>query len=365
MTTLRMNDNPRLANYLYRDAGAREAVLLIDVGCSGGVEHHWLRFGSALRVIGFDPLIAEIERLRATAPEGTRYEAAFVGSAEIDQAFPPLLRGSDTASRNNASVHRTSAAKFARLTNLNYDQEVFNRGAPLEFTTRKIDLDEFAAAEGIRQIDFLKVDTDGHDIEVLIGAQRLLNSTCLAASVEVQFHGACHPRANTFANIDTLMRDAGFTLFDLEPFRYTRAALPGQFLYDIPAQTTGGAVQWGEALYARDFADPRYGAKHGLYPSAEDLLKLASFFDIFGLQDCAAELLLARRDLLDGKFDMTNLLDALTPVDGAGGHDYEAYIAAFHRRPDGLFPSRISERPRRARRRGLWPISIFGKMGWN
>jgi len=63
---------------------------LLDVGCSGGIEEHWFAFGDRLRAIGFDPLIAEIDRLSSLNTDpGVVYEAAYVGCREYDRLFPP------------------------------------------------------------------------------------------------------------------------------------------------------------------------------------------------------------------------------------------------------------------------------------
>jgi len=39
--------------------------MLLDIGCSGGINRQWRRLGRRLRAIGIDPDIREIERLAA------------------------------------------------------------------------------------------------------------------------------------------------------------------------------------------------------------------------------------------------------------------------------------------------------------
>lgn len=41
-------------------------------------------------------------------------------------------------------------------------------------------LDEFASQHGVEEIDFLKIDTEGHEMEVLSGAKNLLNNERIA-----------------------------------------------------------------------------------------------------------------------------------------------------------------------------------------
>jgi len=336
---------PVLAPLLYgADAANRAPIMLFDVGCSGGIEDHWLHFGKALHAVGFDPLISEVDRLNADAGRNpnVRYEAAFVGCTAYDELFPATLRDNRIASRSNESFRRTSAAAHAQLKNIDYIKDNFNRGDRVVLATSRIQLDDYAAEHGIARVDLLKVDTDGHDIEVLLGAKNLLKGA-LAVKIEAQFHGAVHPCANTFSNIDGLLRQAGFTLFGLDAFRYTRAALPGVFANDIAAQTIDGSMQWGEAIYVRDLADPDYERKHPFVIAGEDVIKLSVFLDIFGMPDCAAELLLERRALIErpGGHSVEQLLDAITPGSLGPGHSYASYIAKFRDDPSALFPSRL------------------------
>src|SRR5262245_45555579 len=85
-------------------------MCLIDVGASGGIDRRWSKFGDRLTAIGFDPLIAEIDRLKAieTRPK-VRYEAASVVWRDFDRFFPPSLRDDRIASRFNQPFERSSA----------------------------------------------------------------------------------------------------------------------------------------------------------------------------------------------------------------------------------------------------------------
>lgn len=341
MSTERLNTHaPTLAHIVEGRLWGDSDFYLLDVGASGGIERHWSVFGDRLRAIGFEPLVAEAERLQQRSiGTKTTYEAAFVTCRDFDQLFPPEIRNDRTRSRNNDPFQRVSAVRAQELMRMNYAEHVFNAGAPAVYADRYVVLDDFIPVPEHPSVDFIKIDTDGHDFEVLIGTDRLLSAGgVLGMSIEAQFHGAVHEYANTFANIDRFMRGHGFSLFDLEVYRYSRAALPAPFVYDIPAQTTTGQVLWGEAIYFRDLASLDYERMWAYDVTRERILKLVALFELFGMPDCAAELLVNRRQQAGDVVEP--LLDLLAGSGAAVPGAYRDYIRAFEAEPQALYRSR-------------------------
>ncbi len=339
MSTGRLNAYPAiLPTVLGERLWGERDFFLIDVGASGGLEKHWQQFGDRLKALAFEPLVVEAERLqRAAAGTKVRYEAAFVTCRDFDVLFPRDVRGDRSRSKSNDPFRRTSAARAQELMPTPYIDQVFNAGAPAVYADRHVVLDDFIPVDEQPFVDFIKVDTDGHDIEVLLGAEELLRrGGVLGFSIEGQFHGASHDYANTFSNIDRLLRGCGFTLFDLESYRYSRAALPTPFAHDLAAQTVSGQVLWGEAIYFRDLGDPEYERMWPYEVTAERVLKLACLFDLFGMPDCAAELLLVR-----GGLRSRELLDALATEVNREPISYDDSVRRFEVDPQRLFPTRL------------------------
>jgi len=318
-----------------------DELMLIDVGASGGIDGFWGEcFGPKLKAVGFDPLIAEVDRLnKARGYGGIRYEAALVGCHEFDTLFPPALRQDTIASKDNSSFPGTSAVRASDAMRMNYVKEVFNSGAEVRMADRLVSLDEYVQQEGIRSVDFVKIDTDGHDIEVILGAKQMLRAQeVLGICIETQMHGASHPYSNTFANIDRLLREWGFTLFDLDLWRYSRRSLPDKFYYKIPAQTVTGQVQWGEAVYFRDLARPDYEQMHGYAAGLAKKIKLACLFEIYGLPDCSAQILVQLQEQTDDHFFST-LLDELVSHYRGSRMSYSKFLEDFDSDPKRFFPS--------------------------
>lgn len=338
MRTPRNVDEPQLTRLLVeRGMFRRDPVHIVDVGASGGIDSYWHEFGDQLRAVGFDPLIVEIERLKNEGARGVNYIAAWVTCAS------PLP---DDSRLSTDFFQRTSAVRAAELARLDYTREHFNAGAELRLSDERIVLDDYFSDADASSIDFMKVDTDGQDYEVLVGTRSILHAgRVLGLAVEVQFQGHVSESANVFGNIDRLLRGAGFSLFDVEAYRYSRAALPAEFVYEIPAQTKSGQVSWGDALYFRDLGDPDYEQRWGFFPTSEDVLKLACFYELFGLLDCAAELILKYTALLRGELDCRELLDILATEQTGRKTSHAALIREFELDVRERFvPSRLASR---------------------
>jgi hypothetical protein len=191
--------------------------------------------------------------------------------------------------------------------------------------------------EGVEGVDFVKTDTDGGDLEVLLSFDDMIESAgVLGFMVETLFTGSDDEAVHTFHNVDRLLKRRGFLLCTLSVNRYSRAALPAPFKYSILAQTTWGQPLWGDLVYLRDGAHPEYTRFGELSPTK--LLKLAGLYELFGAPDCAAEILLTHRDRLSPLVDVDRLLDLLTPPLDGQRVSYREYIAAFAQDPTRFYP---------------------------
>jgi FkbM family methyltransferase len=80
-----------------------------------------------------------------------------------------------------------------------------------------IDLDTFVSDRGIKQIDLLKIDTEGHELSVLEGAQRLLRDRRISA-IQFEFN-----EMNVISR--TFFRDFYTALPEYKLFRMVRDGL--------------------------------------------------------------------------------------------------------------------------------------------
>jgi Methyltransferase FkbM domain len=315
------------------------AFTLVDVGCSGGIASIWRLFGKQLRAIGFDPDLDECKRLAAAEPlAGVHYVPTFVGLPPDHEVT--RRRGNNPHHQRNPwdrlAVTRSLAIRDklkpamtnAELTALNQ----WHRTS-LADPKNPVYLPQFFRDRAIEDIDFLKIDVDGPDFDILQTlSDSLIKLNVLAVGLEVNFFGSPDGTGHTFHNTDRFMLGLDFALVHLTIRPYSLAALPAKYALPRPADSVSGRPYQGDALYVRDFGDPAQAAARELHPAK--MAKLAAIFSAFGLYDCAAEVVLTHRDRLAALLDPDRLLDILC-AEAQGDQEpklsYADYIAAFER----------------------------------
>jgi Methyltransferase FkbM domain len=326
---------------LLRERGAfdRHPFVLIDVGCAGGIDDAWRAFGPSLIARGYDPDVAACDEARAREPFGNvLYQAGYVGLEET-HPFVQRRRADQREWPNTNIWGRITAGYVAERAHNAERAPALAMADP----TAPIGVDGIVRTEKLVTVDFLKVDVDGPDLEVLESAREVLaKSRVLGIGLEVNWFGTPNPTEHTFHNTDRLLREQGFALFGMTCRRYSRTALPAPFVYEGYAQTRFGQPYQGDAIYVRDLAAEHLAAVAADYPP-EKLIKLACIYELVGVPDCAAEVLNRFRQRLTEFGDREPLLDALTPPLLGEQLPYRDYIARFERDPDLFLPSAAAQ----------------------
>lgn len=329
---------------------AAKPFTLIDVGCSGGIPDFWRALEPALQARGIDPQTVECQRLNDREKNPLiRHLPAFLGLPATHSFHQ--ARGQREPWTGNP-WQRLSGARAAAILGSRVPVEhkpiQLNEWhtTPLVEPARKLRLDELVAAEGLRDVDFIKIDIDGADLEVLHSAEQTIrNSPVLGLTLEVNFFGSADETDHTFHNTDRLMRRWGFELFDLTTRRHSSAALPAPFRCDeSPFETTLGRIVQGDALYLRDPCGWPANPVAAIRLDALKLLKLACLFELFGMPDHAAELLRDQGPSVGALADPQPLLHLLANELDPHLESYDVYLAGFHADPTSFYPSRWSSR---------------------
>ncbi len=335
MPVLHKSADPRLTRFL-AGAGvlAEGAFLVVDVGASGGVEGHWTALGRAVRHVAFEPDAAECARLNAANRDaGVVYYPYALAGRTGTRTFH--VRGFGAGCSFFPCTDRRALARFFP------DDFVASLVGEREVVLDVVAFDDFAARERLPPPDFMKLDVEGAELEILEGAPRALEGL-LGACVEVHFDETLAPAA-PFWRVDRFMQAQGFRLFDLDVSRYARRALPQPYCWDyrgpdgrpFPGPTVSGKPQLADALYLRDVVDDlRTGRRaHGL----REVLKACCLFELYGLPDYAAELLLEVGG--DTGLDLDRLLDLLVPEVRGERLRYRDHVRSLAERPGRFRPA--------------------------
>lgn len=242
-------------------------LTIVDVGARGGLSWQWEPFKQLITSVLVEPDPAEaaalVEKLQSEGlravkviPKGL---GARNGTAELN-----LLQNPECSSILEPN-HRW-LARFPEA-----DRFTTKKRIPIELST----LDSELAALGVTQCDFLKLDVQGYELEVLAGASATVRE-CLVLEAETSFN-EIYKAQPLFTQIDSALRPLGFSLIDLERIWWRRAKVP-------PAISTRGQIIWANALYLRDPWDTEDFSR-------EKLVKIAIILCAYRLFDIVHELL--------------------------------------------------------------------------
>jgi FkbM family methyltransferase len=241
-------------------------IVITDVGAmslGAGTEPYEVLLGRGVtRVIGFEPVEAECEKLNRQARSGCRYLPYAIGDGS-------LCRLHITNTAMTSSLYPPNTALLEKFQNLAELVRVV-REVPVQ-THRLDDLPEVA------ETDFLKLDVQGAELDVIRGAPNVLAQTAVV-QVEVEFL-PLYSGQPLFADVDQPLRKAGF-MFHWFLSQASRVFKP--LVRENNVNAPGSQLLWADAVYVKDLLDTRQIAP-------EMLLKLAVILhDVYASLDSCA-----------------------------------------------------------------------------
>ena len=296
----------------------KDPLVIIDVGGRGGVNTEWAVFGHQVRIYCFEPDAAECERLNAASTGNVVYIPTALG----EKTGPATLF--EARLNFSSGLYETRMDYFKRFVNWRNGEVVGKH------VTNVKSLQDAMRDHGIPPFDFIKLDAEGAELDILKGGADVVSSErTLGVLSELRLHREING-SPPFHQLDAFLQEHGFRLYDMTVNHHGRVALPYRQIedYRLPsgerfyAYTTHGQLQDGDALYFRDF----YG-KLNLDPIR--ILKICCLMEIYSLGDCAAELIVANRGRLDPVVNSGKLLDLLTSSVTDTQTGYQAYIDSY------------------------------------
>lgn len=242
-----LSDHP-----LFRDSAVGKALQamplgFIDIGARGGAHDIVEPIAKQTAVLGFEPDLEECERLMRM-PEVYQPWGKFllqpVALADKKGTASLKLLSSNTnhslLSPNKSLTQRYNMVKWEEIGQ-----------CPLETDTLDAVLST-EALQGQRWAEFLKIDTQGTEYEILQGSLKTLSEETVAVVAEVAFC-ELYQDQKLFSEVETLMRQQGFSFYG-----FTTLHTRSKKYLDKRSTATRERLIYTDAIF---FKDPLPGSR--------------------------------------------------------------------------------------------------------
>jgi FkbM family methyltransferase len=276
------NHNAEFTKWVVSTGLLTEPFVLIDVGVQGGEHIRWRPLDDYLILHGFDPIEEVVQKL-VEANKGRsnhHYHCMAVGNADGEQKFY-----FNPANPTASSMFQQGTDRFEVETT---EQ---SRMVPIRR------LDSLLAEGVIPMADYIKIDVEGFEKDVLLGAHDLLGAGVLGLQTETNFGvSPSYPKGH-FGTLAEIALENHLVVFDLTFNRVPRAsfqqALIRKGLQPIPEQDAVGRPATVDVLFARDLIDEVDHQDHYQTPcppvSVNQLIKSIIICELHALNDVALD----------------------------------------------------------------------------
>jgi len=299
------------------DGGAREAL----------TDPRWQAFDqSRVRLYGFEPDAVEVEKLNEEVRKlglDYRYFAGALWSEKTKLTFHENKSpGGGSFFPQNTDL--TNRWKFENHQDKFLARDIFYPVGTSEWQMTSLDTWAQEQTEPV-EFDFLKLNVQGAELEILLGAESLLDRT-IGIMAEVSFVESYQDRP-FFADIDRALRQHDFGFFDLIGHHYMGRARSPITVRHLPGlYPLWGQLIEGHGIYFRDPIDMQArGVAIDQFDEIK-LLKLAAFAEVFGQIEYAFELLLWSVELLRSR-DRTSAADTVAKIAEDAEQRYIKYMS--------------------------------------
>lgn len=248
-------------------------LIYYDVGARGGIAKPWNCFKDVIDVVSFEPDKQEFDSLVKTKRGNDNvYSCAL--SKESGNALLNLtkLRGCSSIYKPNYKFLKNfpESERFAIENTINIKTE---------------SLDMLYKRQNLKNIDFIKIDVQGQELDILKRGQKFLSEKIIGIEVEVEFQPLYENQA-LFPDIDYFIRNSlGLELYDLRKTYW-------KYLQGIGFGQKKGKLIFGDALYLRSPQEIINWCLHFSKEEAMDKLMITCLIGIiYGYLDYSFSLL--------------------------------------------------------------------------
>jgi FkbM family methyltransferase len=284
----------------------REPFVVVDIGVQGGENPRWHLLGDRLVVHGFDAIKEVIDELTAKNSGRANRHYHWIGAGNEDGERDFFQRLDDPCS---SSFWQPGDDR--------------SRAGPPLWEARRVrirKLDSLLAEQAIPPADFLKVDVEGFEKQVFLGAGRLLASGVLGIETETNFGISPEYQVSHFSTLQGLLIEHGLLVFDLNFNRIPSATFQqalrraGQRM--VTDQASVGKPSTVVVLFCRDLIQEKdhpehYAAPLPTSPTIDQVIKTMIIYELHGLNDVAVDTAERFREQLTGRLEVDKALTLL------------------------------------------------------
>ena len=176
-------------------------LIFVDVGASGGMHKRWLQFGSDIKSILFEPDIEEFKKLSLNKSDNS----IIINSALAESR--KIVDFNICKKQELSSIYKPNLSLLGKYE----DSERFEIEKTISMEADS--LNNLLKKESIYDIDFIKIDTQGSELDILRGATDYFKNT-IGFEVEVEFVQLYHDQP-LFREVNSFIETRGFNLVDL------------------------------------------------------------------------------------------------------------------------------------------------------
>lgn len=179
--------------------------IIIDIGAhNGDTCLFWNKFFPDIKIIGFEPNKEMIQVAKKSCEKNKNIIIYNIGIG---------------AKKHIAKLYLTNNIASSSIIFPYSKHQLFK--IQKEYEVEIIPLDEVSEVQSTDIVLLIKIDVQGYEQQVLIGSQKTLSKTAVVL-IEMSNH-SIYQSPNYF-NVDNLLRDNGFELYDI---------IPGLYGYDL------------------------------------------------------------------------------------------------------------------------------------
>ena len=240
-------------------------LVIVDVGASGGIHERWRKLGSNVKAILFEPDRNEFQKLVETQSKNSVVinSAVAEGSESVKFHLCKKQQVSSTYSPNKLVLDKYEDSDRFEIEKI--------------ITLEADSMNNLLLKENISEIDFMKIDTQGSELDIIKGASNFYENL-VGLEVEVEFLELYRGQP-LFSEVNSFIESKGFTLIDLKRYFWKRSSKK--------YSSNKGQLIFADALYLKEPED--IIALDGL--NEEKIVRTIFIYMAYGYDDFAATLL--------------------------------------------------------------------------